>query len=342
MLKYVPVLRYRQEERGALFSVNLTNKTMPLLELMKETPTSAAGNFQINYLRDFQNFKNPFLVDFPLYFKINRSTDSSISSFLQPLKQNPNMRIHLFNQLSQNRNLIPVISHDHQVQYIPGSIQNDTSLLRPNFPRLGYRIFENINFHMVLSEIATVIKPGDFLIYDLDRQNHNQEHLIQVNYPQISRLRTQIGFTSIIVRSAVNSDILFNQLVDNQVIATADNSLLKYYSSYGFDAFGDFAGIRKDLAIGGGGNGIASPGFIFYSWHNNNYIGFTGKVRQWSELTNHIQPTLLSSQSWRNYTRVHHQTCPGCASIVINPTNSIASWKRHTIKHYLHTMEEFL
>ncbi|OAB33134.1 hypothetical protein PMSD_15590 [Paenibacillus macquariensis subsp. defensor] len=342
MLKYVPVIRYRKEERGALLSVNLSNKIMPLLELMKEKPTSATGTFQNNYLRDFQNFTNPFLVDFPLYFKITRSTNVSISSFLQPLKQNPNLRISLFNQLSQNSNLIPVISYDQQVPYTPGSVQIDNALLRVNFSRIGFRIFESNNFNLMISDISSVIQPGDFLIYDIDQLDHAQNSLQHNNYPLILQLKLRLGFTSILVRSAVNNNIIFNQLIDDQVIATADNSLLTNYTNYGFDAFGDFAGIRKDLSIGGGGGGTASPGSIFYSWHNNNYVGYTGRVRQWDELINHIQPTLINSQSWSNYSTLHHQTCPGCSTILNNPTKSIANWKRHTIKHYLHTMEEFL
>ncbi|MED0759006.1 hypothetical protein P4S96_17775, partial [Aneurinibacillus thermoaerophilus] len=61
-MKYVPVLRYRKEERGALQSVQLSQKIMPLLEIMKEKAGQVRnGNFQSTHLADFTQFQHPFL-----------------------------------------------------------------------------------------------------------------------------------------------------------------------------------------------------------------------------------------------------------------------------------------
>ena len=45
-IKYVPVLRYRREERKALISVKISKKIMPLLELVSERAAQKkTGNF---------------------------------------------------------------------------------------------------------------------------------------------------------------------------------------------------------------------------------------------------------------------------------------------------------
>lgn len=341
-MKYVPVLRYRREERGALKSTQLTQKTMPLLEIMKERAGQyRSGDFQTTYLNDFKDFSNPFFVDFPIYFHVINSTTASIRDFLRNLKLNPIERLLYFEQLSSNKNLVPVISYNTESTYISSSYVNDSKRLRKTFSSIAFRIFENKDFDTVLKDIETAIEKHDFLLYDIDDIPHTQDLLIN-RYEKILKLKTKIGFTSVIIRSAINPNIVFNRLIDNTPVLKADNSLLKIYPKYGFDAFGDFAGIRKDASITDGGPEDPSPGFLFYSAHSNCYIGYKGQIADWGEFTNHIKPTVMKSEYWKNYTPGHHKNCPGCFNISTSPGNSAGNWKRYTIQHYLYTMEEFL
>lgn len=340
-MKYVPVLRYRREERGALRSINFSKKTMPLIEIMKERAGQyRSGTFKETYLRDFDDIKFPFMVDFPVYFHIINSTTESIRVFLRKLKSTPDVRLTYFEQLSTNEYLIPVISYNTEAAYLPKSYINDATRLRNSFNRIAFRIFETPDFKVVLKDIENIILKDDILLYDIDDLPHTQSFLIK-RYELISELKKLNGCKTVIIRSAINPGIVLNRLIDNMPVLAADNSLLDNYKKYGFNAFGDFAGVRKDVSITDGGPEEPSPGFLFYTAHDNCYIGYKGTKPDWNEFINHIRPTVMSSKYWNNYTPAHHENCPGCENIITNPGKSPGKWKRFSIQHYIHTIQEF-
>lgn len=341
-MKYVPVLRYRREERGALRTLNISDKTMPLIEIMKERAGQfKKGDFTETYLRDFEEYKYPFIVDFPIYFHVTNSTTQNIREFLRKLKQRPSDRLDYFLQLSSNKNVIPSISYNIEDKYIKNSYVKDALVLRNSFSRLAFRIFETPDYDSVMRDIEKVIQKNDILLYDIDDAPHSQNFLL-TRYEHIKELKNKVGFETVLIRSAIGKSIVFNRLQDDRPVLSADNSLLTEYSKYGFDAFGDFAGIRKDTNITDGGPEEASPGFLFYSWHINSYIGYKGRVADWAEFTDHIKPTVINSDYWENYNDSHHENCPGCTKILGNPGNSAGNWKRYTIQHYIYTIQEFL
>lgn len=341
-MKYVPVLRYRREERGALRSLKISDKTIPLIEIMKEKAGQyKKGSFEETYLRDFQQYQYPFMVDFPTYFHIVNSTTQNIREFLLKLKQKPSERILYFEKLSKNKNLIPVISYNTEVPYLNGTYINDASLLKNSFDKVAFRIFQNQDFDYVLNDIKESIKECDILIYDIDDAPHTQSFLVN-RYKEINDLKKSVGFKSVLIRSAISKNIVFNRLEDGMPVLNADNSLLNSYAQYGFDSFGDFAGIRKDTSITNGGPEDPSPGFLFYSWHINSYIGYKGRVADWKEFTNHIKPSVMHSSYWANYNNHHHDNCPGCLNVINDPGNSAGNWKRYTIQHYIYTIQELL
>jgi Beta protein len=58
------------------------------------------------------------------------------------------------------------------------------------------------------------------------------------------------------------------------------------------NAFGDYAGIKKDDLNAGG---TISPGFIFYDPLDNLYYGFKGEVKDLAEFERTIVPAVLNS-----------------------------------------------
>lgn len=109
-------------------------------------------------------------------------------------------------------------------------------------------------------------------------------------------------------------------------------------------AFGDYVGIKKDLLTEGG---TISPGFIYYSVHNNYYVGFKARKKELNEFTNHIAPQVVKSVAWSTYAEDHRKNCPGCTGISEilygnSKGNSATKWKGFAIGHYLYTMEDFL
>ena len=344
MFKYVPVLRYRQEERGALNNTKLTTKTLPLLEILMDKPRSdMTGDFQSIHVAQFNKLDIPVIVDIPLYFPLTGQTKPEIQSFLRPIQANPSLRVDRYSLLKSAKKIIPVSTYDPRSPYIKGSIVSEASLLRAQgFSRIAFRIY-NSGFIESLADVAKAIKSDDILIFDLDTAPHTNR-IFQNHFSSIQNIKNSKNCHTVIIRSAIPSDVTNVSLVDNQPIAQADNSLRDAYVKLGFDSFGDYAGIKKDTIHDGG---TVSPGLIFYSWHKNCYVGYRYTVRKLENFKDHIAPTLVKSKFWSNYGSTHHKNCSGCKMIlaILNGTESGKSqgkWKRITIMHYLHTMEEFL
>ncbi|MFB5083394.1 beta family protein [Symbiobacterium thermophilum] len=342
-LKYVPVLRHRQEERIALKEVRLSSKTLPLIEIVKERPRAdSRGDFDTIYTADLAELAHPIMVDFPSYLSLVSSTFREVADFLRPVQLDPSRRIDLFGKLASVPNLIPVVTYNPQIPFVAGVITGTARELRKKFSRLAFRLFER-DFSSALQEVTSVVQAGDIVVLDIDDVAHTSPTL-QPLYREVTALRTKPGCKTVLVRSAISDTVTNIGLIDDQPIASVDNSLVTSYSAYGFDAFGDFAGIKKDLLHYGG---TISPGFIYYAWHTNEFIGYRGRIKDLWEFKRHIGPKVMASRYYARYGANHHSTCPGCLminSIVNGPKTGRHQglWKRIAVMHYLYTMEEYL
>ena len=342
-MKYVPILRYRQEERAALRSLALTAKTMPLIELVKDKPNAnMKGNFKEAYERDLDTVEVPFMVDFPVYLPLNASTQDDVRSFLLPLKRDRKRVITRFIELSSVANLVPVLSYDPYTTYAPGSVAKEAAVLRQNFPRLAFRVHIG-HFDDLVADLVGTARTNDIAIFDLDKAPHSNP-VLQAKYQKMQRLKSRTGCITVLARAALGAEITNVGLSHGQPIAEADNSLLTMFGTYKFDTFGDFAGIKKDLLQKGGS---VSPGLIYYYWTDNCYMGYRGNVKALSEFRQHIVPSLVASPLWKALSPQHLASCPGCKYVAeVHSGNQTganqAIWKRASIMHYIHTMEESL
>lgn len=341
-MKYVPVLRFRDQERIVLKNISFSQKTMPLIEILKSTPNARMkGTFTEIHEKELGKIRVPFMVDFPTHLNISK-TEANIQNFLRPLQVNQQAKNSALLSLSRISNLIPVISYNPAVPYLANTIVNDATLLRKTYKHLAFRVFDR-NFNSLINEIDTTITNGDILVFDIDDAPHGSPAL-RPKYQRISQVKQKRNCQTVIIRSAIPSNIHNTDLIDDTPITSADNSLLTSYFAYHFDAFGDFAGLKNDLPSTGG---TISPGLIFYSWHSNSFVGYKGRAKNLNEFQTHIGPTLIKSTYWKNYSQTHHQSCPGCkkiqeiASKIIDSGNQ-ATWKGITLAHYLYTMEELL
>ncbi len=337
-MKYVPVLRYRQEERKSLRSVSLTSKTVPLIEIVTQT-VKGKTVFQ-QFHEDFPFIAPTVFVDFPTYIPMKNGTKQEVATFLRPLVSNHLLRVPHFMSL-KGLNIIPVVTYNPQLSSYVKTIVNEASQLRPVFSKLAFRIFIN-HATYALAEIQTIIKQGDVIILDIGETPHTSPAL-QKLYNDINALKDR-GVETVLIRSAILVSVTNTSLISGQIIAVADNSLLTSYSSYGFNAFGDYAGLKRDDLTKGG---KISPGFIYYSWHSNCYYGFNSPIKSLIEFENTITPSVLNSIPWGLYSNQHHTNCTGCKEIIdiknkISSGKSQGKWKGMACSHYLSTMEEFL
>lgn len=177
-------------------------------------------------------------------------------------------------------------------------------------------------------------------MFDIGKTKLNDPKIITM----ISAIVSNTVFKScstVLIRSAINNDVIFKNMVQDSIVVEADNSLLNNYSSLGFNAFGDYAGVRRDTSIGNGGPSNISVGFLYYSWHYNSYIGFKGIQPSYSEFISTVKPTLMQSQYWQFYDSLHHATCVGCLNISSTTSKSSTDWKRYSIEHYISTLEQY-
>ncbi len=341
-MKYVPILRYRQEERKSLLNVAFSSKTVPLVEIVtsKLRSTSTKTIFE-QFKEDLPRISEWVLIDFPTYIPMKNGTNPQVASFLRPILANHALRTQLFSSL-RGSNITPVVTYNASLShYIPNTVTAEATRLRTLFQRLAFRIFVN-HSTSALAEIRQVIQRGDVVILDLGENAHTTPSFQRL-YKNIGSLK-EFDVKTVIARSAIPASVTNVGLNSGQIIESADNSLLTAYSTYGFDALGDYAGLKRDELPGGG---TISPGFIYFSWEDNSYYGYNSPIKKLSEFEQTIIPQVLNSTAWRQYSPAHHTTCAGCKEILAIHNETVsgqnqARWKGITCSHYLNTLEEFL
>ena len=338
-LRYVPVARYRQEEVGALRAVVRSPRVLPLIEIIKRQPRAdRTGEFGDAYASRLAALGTPLIIDFPTYVRLTGATNDAVASFLGPVQRDPARRVDLFRALAPVPGLIPTVTYTPRMPYPAGILVELATGLRPMFDTLAFRLFPR-QFPEAYEETLRVARAGDIVLLDLEGSHHANPAL-RPFIAQVLRLPCR----RVIIRAAIDENLRNLDLTDDVPIAEADNSLLSDYDALGFDAFGDFAGIKKDLLRDGG---TISPGFIFYSWPTNSYVGYRGRTRALTQFAEHIAPTVLRSQYHRLLSEQHKEECPGCVMIrnIARGQESGAhqgKWKRIAMSHYLYTMGERL
>jgi len=344
-LKYVPVLRFREQERKAFSATAISNKMVPLVEIMTEKARANGRETAIEiFAREFSSINTFVMLDFPMYLKLQGNTSPTVRSFVTQLRVNPSERINLFKnpKLLEMNNLIPVITYDPSVSLQTGMIMTESQELRKHYEKLAYRIFPQ-NFTAALIEVEKVATEHDIIMLDIDEDPYTQS-LFKTMYTQLSSVAMKTNSKKVLIRSAIPSDLTNVGLTSKQVVYSADNGLLKDYAKLGFDAFGDYVGVKKDELTKGG---KISPGYLMYSWKQNCYYGFNGIIDQPATFETMVLPDTLSSTVWAEYGETHKKNCYGCQSLIQidkgnKPGKGQAEWKGFAFGHYLYTMEEFL
>lgn len=346
-MRYVPILRFRDSEKTILENVDISNKIVPLVEIVQDKRRS---NMIATCFEDITNYLQKkdtrIFVDFPLYFKFKSKTKPGVLKFIQPILANPSLRLNHFDKLI-GQNIIPVVSYNpNSPLYQSNYISQEFTHLRKSFTQIAIRIFLP-HAQQALQEAEKYIQQDDIILVDLDNISHNDQILssfysLVINYAKKYKCKT------VLIRSAIDPDTAYTKLTNNSIVPQLDNSLLTEFTKHGFDAFGDYCGLKKDELQDGG---MPSPGCIFYHWWTNAYYGHKGVYKQADTFTSMVIPSLMSSNEWKDYQSksnlAHINSCPGCKTIdQIYKTkkngDSAPKWKTIIASHYLHTMEEFL
>lgn len=345
-LKYVPVFRARQQEILVLKETDFGNSIYPMVEVIKEKDrkNNQQSSFEIySDLIDSITSEYVFL-SLPNYIKLSNSTQADVITFSRTVLESVSGRINFFRQFEAIEKVVPVISSILNLFGEVGTIRMQSEELVVQFSKIAYMTNPD-SFEEDLDEIEQFLRMGsDFFIYDLGTVSPTNPIFRKHNRVLRERLK---GVTKIIIRSALNSDIKNVELDHNDVISEADNSLIESFERESFDAFGDYAGIKKDDMTAGG---TISPGFIFYDPYDNLYYGFKAEVKKLEQFKDFIVPAVLESAA---YTRLDHDYStfvegnPGVQMLrdilsgVENGKNQ-AKFKKIAMLHYLHCMKVWI
>ncbi|MCX7745570.1 MAG: beta family protein [Clostridia bacterium] len=342
--KYVPVLKNRREELTVLktlYSIPITSKVLPLLEIVQEKAQTNSKTLFYEDLIKISDPKIPFMVDIQKLAKPG-NTSATVKQFLTKVKRDFSYYISLFKHLYEISNLIPVISYDPN-DYDTNEIINTEKELRAiGYDRIAYRLKINY-FNVLFAEVKKTIKNNDIIIVDLESSKYNNPDF-QEKYDKVIDLKSSKNITLVLMHSVLKKEMTNTGLINGQKIDDLNDGIRKKYTSYGFDAFGDYACVKGELPPSGG---TISPGFIFYSWENDCYYGFKGREPKLTEFKDYILPNLLKSACWNEYKNNHQEKCSGCSKVLeikngLDDGKSQGLWKRISMLHYIYTLDELL
>lgn len=344
--KYFPVLRARQQEIDVLQKFVFGEQIVPIVEIIKEKDRKDNAESPLTiYSKLINNIQAPKVVlDLPIYLSPKVSTSAEVRTFYLSTISDLYNRIAFYNQFEAlSDRVVPVISVLEPVSSEHETLIKQFEQISPLFPQVAFRIFYN-NFDSAMAQIQNIdLRADDLIIYDLDTTNITNP--IVIKHKKSLDLLYKNKF-QVIVRSAINTDIQNTTLDHEEVIGQADNSLRDLFkmTPRSFNAFGDYAGVKKDELSSGGG---ISPGLVFYNPDENLYYGFRGPTKNLMEFEHTIIPSVLNMgfvDEWRKTNSPYIQNNPGFDRLlnIINghePSRSQAKYKWIAIMHYLHCIK---
>ncbi len=294
-------------------------------------------------------------VDIPTEIKVTSSMNQEVASFLNLFKYDYTNKIAFFKVLNDELNsfknnmsdfpeFIPVIrSYLKSSGGDTNTLSNQFSELKQSYGPIAFRIFIGEGFQADIDDIKNICRNEDFVFIDFDKVPfYPTSPIAKSVIKKISEINQKP--TLVLLRSALNSEILNSRLRDKEMILEADNSHLDLdaFQNSPFKGVGDYAGVKKDDISSGG---VISPGFIIYDPEENQYFGFNSELKNLNEFQNTIVPNVFKHDIIK---RIKNKDCfdnnPGIEILLKIVTGeesgkSQAKFKKISIFHYLHCVK---
>ncbi len=352
-LKYVPILRGRQEEIKVLKTFNFGKRIYPCLEIIREldrkpskasTSSKKVKKFEDVYIPLIDEIKaEKVFIDLPIHFNDSiKSIKVETLEFMRSVVTKRDVRTRYLISLSAlSEKIIPIISTYFDRTNEKNSITQQEKDLRAHFKEIGFRTFLK-SFSRDIIQIEKVVSSADYIIIDLE------DYKIDLTDPDILDIIDKISefdCSIIIHRNSFPKKITNVGLAHGQAIESIDNTLLESYSDFNCNSFSDYCGIKKDDVTDGG---TISPGFVYYDSTINKFFGYKGKIKELSEFETTIVPDVISSEASK---RMKKHKLPYLNSdnigwrIISNidmgleSGKSPAKFKRISLEHYLHCLK---
>ena len=362
-LKYMPVLRSRQEEVKVLKNFNFGDKIYPCLEIIKEVirlqPKPRKGTKNPSKLKKVKLFEDDYIplisdinakhvfVDLPVHLKPIRGMQPQTLLFLRTVVTKREQRTEYLKKLIPvAHKAIPVISTYSEVTGERRSITLQEREIRPHFKTIAFRTFLE-TFTRDILQIRDLVHRDDYIIMDwgVTELDLSDDDLLDI-VEELKKLDCNV----ITHRNPFPKDITNKGLNHGEIVDTIDNSLLDKYAEFAGSCFSDYTGIKKDGISDGG---VISPGFIFYDAVENVFYGYRYKkgFRILAEFETTIVPAVIKSEA-SNRMRTHSLDYLGSDNkgweIIKNielgeslggeSGKSAPKFKRIGMEHYLHCL----
>lgn len=340
---YMPVLRVRTHELELLKSFDFGPGICPCIEIIKEKGRQKTMSFFQFYSCVILAIKSDkVFVDIPFQLKLAKKTKVDVINFLTAMRSVEKRNKALL-ELSLADKMIPVISSYHNVTGVPGTIKKQVDQLRPTFRRLAFRISaKDPQFESELDQVEPFLTSSDHLLVDFD---YDAVDTTNSYTSEIKKRLSEITVCPIvIIKNAIDNDIKYRELTNDEEVVGTQNNLLKHYKSLHASAFGDYAGIKKDLML----DGTPDPtktifGSIFFDPTMNAYYGYKGNEPGYNELRETVIPAIKGSAAIGRMTAVNEGFLSpknvGWNMLHSPTTATPGDLKRVAMEHYVHSIK---
>ena len=339
---YMPAFRVRTIEWEVLKYFDFGDRICPYIEIIKEKDRPRKMSSSTLYRAMIQGIRSKSVfVDIPFQFMLKDISDPAVINYLTAMR-NVDHRINTllsFASLQKPEKMIPIISSYFFITGTAGTVAKQVEKLRPTFSRLAFRITaKDPEFESELESVESFLTAADHLIVDFE------ESALNMDKENIKELGTRLSKIQIcpvvILRSALPVAVKYKDLNNNEEVIGSDNKLLRQFKTLGASAFGDYAGIKKDLLRGAGGSDKITYGCIYYDATNNQYIGFKGAGPGYKEIKESIVPAVLDSVASQHMLESPipylDERNKGWKFLRSNYISRPRDVKKFSIEHYLH------
>lgn len=342
---YMPVFRVRTYELEVLKSFHFGNRICPYIEIVKEKDRARKMTHTQLFKSLILAINSPTVfVDIPIHFKSTKRTNPDVIGFLTPMR-NIEKRNSALKNLGPMEKMVPVISSYHSITGETGSIKKQVEALRPSFQRLAFRISSrDSEFESELEQVIPFLSEKDHLIIDFG------EDFIDLTSNEIADINTALKEITVCpivaLRSAIPNDIKYKDFEDDEEIQETDNRLMQQYRLLNTSAFGDYAGIKKDLINKGVGSEKTIYGCVYYDATTNCYFGYRASSPGFDAVKQSVVPKVIDSdatermrQSKLDFLAANNKGWELLNDLTINQPGIM---KRISMEHYLHCIKTMI
>ena len=295
---YVPILKFMQTEKDILKKYNdlFSDEIIPLIEIFSEDytqrfeidPNTGKRLFNIvnghrRYIKakrtdnDICTIKN--VIDciqekraFIDYLRIDQDKYKNFQESKATLGISLRNLDNYYNKLlalDYNECFIPVVSTRKKFNDDPAKLFSLVEELKQTFPSVAFRVTADTAIYY--KNIIEKLRETDYLLFDIEETNC-KALIMEIN--ALNQLK--IAAFKIILSSPRHASYANKEFEEDSYTKLIDNSIIKDFSSNGFNGFGDYAGYKDVLPSGG----IALRGSalcLLYDFSKNKFWAFTNK-----------------------------------------------------------------